>query len=120
VSPLRDVAGMLRSFDYAAHTAARHALERGVAKAADLPALAGWTAFWRDWAASAFLRAYLHRLEGTSLLPRTRPELDALLGFLLLEKSVYELHYELNSRPDWVDVPVRGVLELLDAAAGSG
>jgi maltose alpha-D-glucosyltransferase/alpha-amylase len=118
MSPLRDVAGMLRSFDYAAHTAARDALERGVARPGDLPKLAAWTTFWRDWNASAFLRAYLHRMDGTPLLPRTRPEIEILLRFLLLEKSVYELRYELNSRPAWVGVPVRGVLELLDATAG--
>jgi maltose alpha-D-glucosyltransferase/alpha-amylase len=115
-SPLRDVAGMLRSYDYARHTAARAALERGVVPPGALPALEGWMAFWRAWVSSAFLRAYLHHLEGSTLLPRTRAELGRLLRLLLLEKSVYELGYELNSRPEWVGLPVQGILELLESA----
>jgi maltose alpha-D-glucosyltransferase/alpha-amylase len=112
-SPLRDVAGMLRSYDYAAHTAARAALERGVVRAHGMPALEGWTAFWRAWVSSAFLRAYLLTFEGSTLLPSTRPERELVLRLLLLEKSVYELGYELNSRPEWVGIPVRGILDLL-------
>jgi maltose alpha-D-glucosyltransferase/alpha-amylase len=117
-SPLRDVAGMLRSYDYAAHAAARAGLERGLVRQAELPALEGWTAFWRAWVNSAFLRAYLHQLEGSTLIPRTRAEIELLLRVLLLEKSVYELGYELNSRPDWVRIPMQGVLDLVGTAEG--
>jgi maltose alpha-D-glucosyltransferase/alpha-amylase len=112
-SPLRDVAGMLRSFDYAAHAATRGAIERGAVHAAHLSALARWIGVWRVWVSSSFLRAYLHAVQGSTLLPRTRPEVEVLLRSQLLEKSVYELGYELNNRPDWVRIPVRGILELL-------
>jgi maltose alpha-D-glucosyltransferase/alpha-amylase len=62
---------------------------------------------------SAFLRAYLHQLEGSTLLPRTRAELQLILRLMLLEKSVYELKYELNNRPDWASIPMRGILDVL-------
>jgi maltose alpha-D-glucosyltransferase/alpha-amylase len=113
-SPLSDAAGMLRSFDYAAHAALLRVSERGAARPADLPRLERWVRFWRAWVSSAFLRAYLHRMADTSLLPGGRHELDLLLRFLLLEKSVYELRYELDHRPAWVRIPVRGILELLE------
>ncbi len=116
--PLRDVAGMLRSFDYAAHTAMRDALGRGIARPDDLPTLARWTAFWRAWVSSAFLRAYLHQMDGTDLLQRTRAELALVLRVMLLEKNVYELDYELNMRPDWAIIPIRGMLAALAAKDG--
>jgi maltose alpha-D-glucosyltransferase/alpha-amylase len=116
--PLRDVAGMLRSFDYAAHAATRDAHERGIAHGDDLPALLRWAAFWRAWTSSAFLRAYLQRMEGAGLLPRTRPEVTALLRIMLIEKSVYELDYELNMRPGWAGIPIRGILDQLGPSDG--
>jgi maltose alpha-D-glucosyltransferase/alpha-amylase len=112
-SPLRDAASMLRSFDYAAHAALFGAPARGTAEA-DLPRLERWVRFWRRWVSSAFLRAYLQPLEGSGLLPANTRELELLLRFLVLEKSVYELDYELNHRPDWVPIPVRGILGLLE------
>jgi maltose alpha-D-glucosyltransferase / alpha-amylase len=112
-SPLHDVAGMLRSYDYARHAAARAILERGIIGHAKSAAIDSWTAFWRAWVSSAFLRAYLHQLEGSTLLPRTRADLQLTLHLILLEKGVYELGYELNNRPDWVSIPIRGILELL-------
>jgi maltose alpha-D-glucosyltransferase/alpha-amylase len=116
-SPLRDVAGMIRSFDYAAHTARRDAVGRGLGVGTSLARLDRWAIFWRQWVGSAFLRAYLHHMAGTELLPRTPAELAALLRVLLLEKSVYELGYELETRPDWVGIPVRGILALLEETA---
>ncbi|MDP2712014.1 MAG: phosphotransferase [Solirubrobacteraceae bacterium] len=98
-SPLRDVAGMLRSFAYAA-SAAR--LLRGA------PAPDGW----EEQARSAFLEAYLESVEPT-LLPAGRPAIDKLLAIFELEKAVYELRYELNNRPDWVPIPVAGIARLL-------
>jgi maltose alpha-D-glucosyltransferase / alpha-amylase len=112
-SPLRDAAGILRSFDYAAHAALFSAPERGMAHEGHLPRLERWVEFWRRWVSSAFLRAYLNELGGTDLLPTGRRDLEVLLSFMLLEKSVYELGYELNNRPTWVSIPVRGILSLL-------
>ena len=99
-SPLRDVAGMLRSFAYAASATE---LLRGV------PAPAGW----EDEARSAFLDAYMETVDPT-LLPAGRPATDKLLAIFELEKAVYELRYELNNRPDWVPIPVAGIARLLE------
>jgi maltose alpha-D-glucosyltransferase/alpha-amylase len=113
-SPLRDVAGMIRSFDYVADVALTDASERGAAEPTDVPRLGRWVRFWRRWVASAFLRAYLQRMADSGLVPTAPHELDVLLRFLLLEKAVYELGYELDSRPAWVAIPVRGILDLLE------
>jgi maltose alpha-D-glucosyltransferase/alpha-amylase len=112
-SPLRDVAGMVRSFDYAAHTALESLRARGLAK--QHPArLDQWVMLWSRWVSSAFLRGYRNGVSDSGLLPRTREERRMLFGVLLLEKCVYELGYELGSRPTWVAIPLRGVLDLLD------
>ncbi len=98
-SPLRDVAGMLRSFAYAASASE---LLRGV------PAPDGW----EQQARTGFLEAYLETVD-QSLLPAGRPATDKLLAIFELEKAVYELRYELNNRPDWVPIPVAGIARLL-------
>jgi maltose alpha-D-glucosyltransferase/alpha-amylase len=112
-SPLRDVAGMLRSFDYATQTVLRGTDGPGVFRTADLPVLRPWGAYWRLWVSSAFLRAYLRGVAGSGLVPTAGPDLELLLRVLLLEKSVYELAYELNNRPTWVGVPICGILDLV-------
>src|SRR6185503_422506 len=81
-SPLRDAAGILRSFDYAAHAALFSAPERGMAHEGHLPRLERWVEFWRRWVSSAFLRAYLNELGGTDLLPTGRRDLEVLLSFM--------------------------------------
>jgi maltose alpha-D-glucosyltransferase / alpha-amylase len=113
-TPLRDAAGMIRSFDYAAHAALLAYVRRGAAPPADVPRLRAWACFWRQWVSSAFLRAYLQTMAGSDLLPAGRREQELLLRFMLLEKSVYELGYELETRPAWVSVPIAGLLELLE------
>ncbi len=113
-SPLRDVAGMVRSFDYAAHAALESLRARGVAARQDPARLESWTVLWSRWVGSAFLRAYRHDAESSGLLPDTREERQMALAVLLLEKCVYELGYELGSRPAWVGIPLRGILDLLD------
>jgi trehalose synthase-fused probable maltokinase len=100
-SPLRDVAGMLRSFAYAA-TAVE--LERGV----DPPE--GWEERARD----GFVTGYLAEVDA-NLIP-TGSSFERLLAVYELEKAVYELRYELDNRPDWVRIPVTGVLRLLERA----
>jgi trehalose synthase-fused probable maltokinase len=97
-SPLRDVAGMLRSFTYA--TAVAGVSHRGV----------------EERARAAFLDGYTGALQGTVLLP-PRDTTERLLRIFELEKAVYELRYELAHRPDWVYVPVRGIVRLLEEAA---
>jgi maltokinase len=104
-SPLRDVAGMLRSFAYAASASQ---LMRGV------PAPEGW----EERARKGFLDAYFAAVEPT-LLPAGQAAIDKLLAIFELEKAVYELRYELNNRPDWVPIPVAGIARLLDVEVTS-
>jgi len=98
-SPLRDVAGMLRSFSYIASAAP---ILRGV----DPPD--GWEARAR----TEFLAGYRSKIEPT-LVP-SGSSMDKLLAVFELEKAVYELRYELNNRPDWVRIPVAGILRMLE------
>jgi maltose alpha-D-glucosyltransferase/alpha-amylase len=79
----------------------------------DVPVLQPWGRFWQQWASSAFLRAYLQQAGDTPLLPRSREDLARLLDVWLLEKNLYELGYELNNRPEWVRIPLAGVLRTL-------
>jgi maltose alpha-D-glucosyltransferase/alpha-amylase len=69
--------------------------------------------FWHRWVSAAFLRAYLERSDGAAHLPRTPDEVRVLLDAHLLEKALYEIVYELSNRPEWVGIPLRGVLDLL-------
>ncbi len=115
-SPLADVAGMLRSFDYAARGSLIDFARDGTIRAEDVPALEPWSELWRIWVSSSFLRAYLRAVEGTNLVPADRRELETLLDVFLLEKAVYELNYELNNRPSRVTIPLRSILVLIDPA----
>jgi predicted trehalose synthase len=72
-----------------------------------------WMRFWTHWVSVTFLRAYLEAAWGAGFLPRTQEELRAMLELYVLDKAVYELQYELNNRPDWVRVPLWGLLQLL-------
>jgi maltose alpha-D-glucosyltransferase/alpha-amylase len=114
-SPLRDVAGMLRSFDYARHVAIRDAIERGlVDESGDARELLEiWGQCWYSWVAASFVRSYLATSEGASHLPPLAEDTATLLETYMLEKAIYELGYEMSSRPDWAGVPLRGVLDLL-------
>ncbi|HEX2555977.1 MAG TPA: maltose alpha-D-glucosyltransferase [Microvirga sp.] len=114
-SPLRDVAGMLRSFDYAAATAAREVAQRF--SEAEAPRIAEAALGWRSLATDAFLRAYAGTLEGSPVWIGDEAARDALLRLHLLAKALYEINYEANNRPDWIETPVRGVLAILDEAA---
>ena len=100
-SPLRDVAGMLRSFSYAAAGAR---ILRGASPPDD----------WEERAREQFLAGYRDRVDA-SLLPPGQQAFDQLLAVFELEKAVYELRYELNNRPDWVGIPAAGIARLVDA-----
>ncbi|MFO7892337.1 MAG: maltose alpha-D-glucosyltransferase [Longimicrobiales bacterium] len=117
-SALSDVAGMLRSFHYAAYTALADEELRGLTRTEAMNGWDGWARYWTAWSSAAFLRAYLEeaRMEdgGKPFVPPDDRDLRTLLEAHLLEKAVYELGYELNNRPDWIHLPVRGVLQLLD------
>jgi trehalose synthase-fused probable maltokinase len=97
--PLRDVAGMLRSFDYAAHTA----MAQGTSGLEE----------WAEGVSRNFLDAYLAMVEGAPFMPAKEGEMRMLLDACLLEKAVYEVCYELNNRPDWAAIPLRGIMRIL-------
>jgi maltose alpha-D-glucosyltransferase/alpha-amylase len=111
-SPLRDVAGMLRSFNYAAIVK----LKSETTRTDDPVLLRPWARFWNRWVSVAYLRGYLDATAQAGLLPTTRGELAFLLDIHLLEKATYELAYELNNRPDFVDVPIMGILDILHSS----
>ncbi len=111
--PLRDAAGMVRSFHYAAHHGLRSLEERGTVRAEERAVLLPWVHGWYVWVSASFLRGYLEAADGAAFLPEAEPELDGLLTVYLLEKAVYELGYELNNRPDWVHLPLAGIRQLL-------
>jgi maltose alpha-D-glucosyltransferase/alpha-amylase len=112
-SPLRDVAGMIRSFHYAAHTALIGPQTRNPSASATADTIAAWLSGWVRWCTIAYLQAYLAEAAQGEFLPQDRDELSILLESYLLEKAVYELSYELNNRPDWVRIPLEGILQLL-------
>jgi maltose alpha-D-glucosyltransferase / alpha-amylase len=110
-SPLRDVAGMLRSFHYVAHAALRGKTPTLFVESAPISSET-WAAFWSAWAAASFVHAYLTAARPGGFLPADQSQLRTLLRAYLLEKALYELRYELNNRPDWVKIPLEGILQL--------
>ena len=112
-SPLRDVAGMLRSFDYATRTSLRSPWVEDLSPE-ERASLAGWARSWSHWVSATFLDHYFEVAGDSPLLPQTEEEIRRMLHALLLDKAVYEIAYELDNRPDWLPVPVRGLLDLLD------
>ena len=110
-SPLRDVAGMLRSFSYAGLSALLQVVPTAEARAALLPFVTQWQREVRH----AFLDAYDGVAGGRGLYVDFE-EGRGLLGLFELEKALYELRYELNNRPDWVAIPLQGILDLVGAA----
>ena len=110
---LRDVAGMLRSFHYAAYL---HSLEQGKMTKEEGAAAAGredWAELWTTVVSAIFLQSYLNETKGTQLVSSDRTTLSIILDAYLLEKSVYELSYELNNRPDWAEIPIKGIKNIL-------
>jgi maltose alpha-D-glucosyltransferase/alpha-amylase len=111
-SPLRDVAGMIRSFDYATVTA----LSDRAVRPEDAAQLRPWATFWNRWVSAEFLKSYLQTAGKADFMPRSRDDINVALNIFLLEKAVYEVGYELNNRPSWVQVPITGILDLLQTA----
>lgn len=113
-SPLRDVAGMLQSFAYAAHSSMLKESAERPEPTAKFESLLG------DWKAEVervFLAAYDEAVHGSGLLAAD-PTLRGLLDLFLLEKAFYEIRYELDNRPDWIVISLRGILTLLNPQTG--
>ena len=117
-SPLRDVAGMLRSFHYAAYNALINEKARGLFHEADRAYMESWCDYWYGWVAAAYLKHYLERCAQADFLPDTSEQIRILLDAFLLDKAVYELGYEMNNRPQWIRLPLQGIARLLGTGAG--
>jgi maltose alpha-D-glucosyltransferase/alpha-amylase len=109
-SPLRDVAGMIRSFDYASFTAVRQLAE---ARPAAEPRMVQFAEAWRQRAVDGFRAAYRKTMRGCAAYPMHKKQERTMLAFFTLEKAVYEASYELANRPSWVDIPLNGILGIL-------
>ncbi len=113
-SPFRDVAGMLRSFHYAASAKLFEEASVGVVpRDESLAELRTWARYWERRVSAEFLRAYLDRARGASFGSLPPQEVAVLLDAYLLEKAAYELAHELNNRPAWVGIPLEGILQIL-------
>jgi maltose alpha-D-glucosyltransferase/alpha-amylase len=112
-SPLVDVAGMLRSFDYAAYVG----LTRQ--RAEDAKLLEPWAEAWSQAIAQTFLAAYREATQAATFLPPDSKDFNVLLESFILDKAIYEIGYEITYRPDWVQVPVRAVMRLVQPASAA-
>jgi maltose alpha-D-glucosyltransferase/alpha-amylase len=113
-SPLKDVAGMIRSFSYATHSALNQHLERigEAGRKADSEALGAWTRWLENAASEGFLAAYRETIAINPALLPPADQAQALFEAYVLEKALYELLYELNNRPAWLRIPISGILSL--------
>jgi maltose alpha-D-glucosyltransferase/alpha-amylase len=109
---MRDVAGMLRSFQYAAYAALFDSKGSG--------SLESWADFWTQQVSAIYLEAYFSTARGLRCIPSSAAEQHVLLDAFLLQKALYELAYELNNRPDWVLIPLRGILSLMNSNRSNG
>ncbi len=115
-SPLQDVAGMLRSFHYAAYAPLLAEISGREVTQEGLNSLEVWAQYWQTWVSATFLKAYLGTSGSASSVPQNREELAVLLDAYVITKAIYELGYELNNRPCWLRIPLQGVSKLLEAA----
>ncbi|HSR10124.1 MAG TPA: putative maltokinase, partial [Thermodesulfobacteriota bacterium] len=113
LSPVRDLAGMVRSYHYAAYTALRRAAS---VRPEDTAILEPWAKLWYRNVSGVFLRAYIDRVGKEPILPADREELQMMLNAMIMEKAIYETGYELSHRPDWLSTPLRGIRDLLEGA----
>lgn len=110
-SPLRDVAGMIRSFHYAAYGSLF--LNNKISKE-DIGKLIPFVELWYHYMSGFFTKAYLETVKGQPFIPENHDDLELMMKTYLLEKSIYELNYELNNRPEWVIIPLRGIKAVME------
>ena len=114
-SPLKDVAGMVRSLGYAAYSALIAYTTR---RPEDWKSLEPWARLWERSTAAEFLRGYRNTAQNAPFLPSSDDGFRKLLSIFLLDKALYELSYELNNRPTWVRIPLMGILSISLEAGG--
>lgn len=112
-SPLRDVAGMVRSFHYAAFNVL---LTNDLLREEDPGTMKQFAAQWYEYMAGLFLHAYLSKVKGQNFIPADQKAFNILLETFILEKAIYELNYELNNRPSWALIPIEGIKEIMRKA----
>lgn len=115
-SPLVDVAGMIRSFHYAVHAEYFNHISL---RPEDASELEPWLEPWYRCVSRTFLEAYVTTAGNTGFVPGDINDLEVLLQVFLLEKAVYELGYEMNNRPDWLVIPIRGIKSILGQAGAA-
>jgi maltose alpha-D-glucosyltransferase/alpha-amylase len=112
-SPIKDVASMVRSLHYVSHAVLFNHVP-GIVTTQDADwRLERWAKAWYQWVSALFLRGYFETAGAADWLPQTQPETKALLDAYALEKGLMEIEYELENRPDWIRIPLHGVLEQL-------
>jgi maltose alpha-D-glucosyltransferase/alpha-amylase len=112
-SALRDVAGMLRSLHYAAYGSLF--LDNQV-RPEDVTKLLPYVEQWYHYMSGFFVKSYLETVKDSLVIPQAKEDLQVLIETFLLQKAVYELNYELNNRPGWVTVPLRGIKAIMKSA----
>lgn len=112
-APVKDIAGMLRSFSYAPFAAIFGQAQGVNIRERDRASSEAWARFWQEWVSVAFLKGYLASARALTPLPQDRAQLAILLDAYLLDKALYELTYELSSRPGWARIPLLGIRDIL-------
>jgi maltose alpha-D-glucosyltransferase/alpha-amylase len=111
-SVYRDLAGMLRSFDYAASNVL---MQNQSIRPEDRKALEPWAELWSYYVGQHFIDVYTQHTEGAGLIPAEPRQRELLQRSYLMNKAIYEFNYELNNRPDWLPIPMNGILRLIRA-----
>lgn len=109
-SALRDVAGMVRSFHYAAYSSIMDTEFDGQNKEGKLE---DWAEYWFYYITRLYLQGYYKHVGDSNFIPKNQNDFKVLMETFLLEKAIYELSYELNNRPDWVHIPLRGIKSIM-------
>jgi maltose alpha-D-glucosyltransferase/alpha-amylase len=115
-SPLADLAGLVRSFDYAGRMSVQRAAERGRVGEGDLDVVERWRQRWTDAVTGRLLDAYFAEIDDAGLIPTSTEDRRLLLDIYVLVKALYEVRYELSNRPDWVAWPLSAIVDLLPAS----
>ena len=111
-SVFRDISGMLRSFNYAAFNLLKQ--NQSVFRNEECLALEPWGDLWSFYVGQHFLDTYFEKTRGSNIVPEEPNQREHLMRAYLMNKAVYELNYELNNRPEWAGIPLRGILKLLE------
>ncbi len=105
-SCFRDVAGMIRSYHYAVYSVL---FQYGTVRPEDFGYLEPWGELWYHYVSGVFLESYLNTVGDSPFIPKEREEIEILLQVFMLNKALYEINYELNNRPDWLVIPLKGI-----------